>query len=217
MFTTVRDARRTSRGFSLVELLVVIAIIGIIASFYMGALSKALRKAKDLRAEEGIRQDQIGRMADNANGGGREPVPSAATVREDCRAAFREWIDVGQGEKVCVTRLLFRVRDAQEFKAYWHAVIDPSNTDPVMVNSRGLTVTDAQGNPTVLPAEFEATDARAWEFLAVKMGDTTMNGLGVNVLYGDSHIGYVKYPGDFPVCAEVAQLGTEFVQAYGAS
>jgi len=214
------DPKQTFRawktGFSLVELLVVVAIISIIAAFYAATLSKALRKAKEVRAKEGIRQENIGRMADNANSAGSASSRSAdETIRQNCRAAFRRWIDLGQSEKACVTELLYAAQNAAEFKAYYHTLIDPGNNETIEYDGRGVVVKDENGNKYTLaeaPFTGSSTAPVMWEFVAVEMARTTLNGLGLNVLYADGHADYVTYPGKFPACREVAECSQRFLE-----
>lgn len=204
-------------GFSLVELLVVIAIISILAAFYAATLSKAMRKAKEVRAKEGIRQDNIGRMADNANGGESNASQSDEDLRQNCRASFRRFIDLGQSEHSCVTELLYVVQDATEFKAYYHTLIDPANTEAIEYNGQNPVVKDGSGNKyTLSPVPFSgsSTIPVMWEFVAVEMAKTTLNGLGLNVLYADGHTDYVTYPGKFPACREVAECSQQFIEDY---
>lgn len=210
--------RAWSAGFSLVELLVVVAIIGIIAAFYASTLSKALRKAKEVRAKEGIRQENIGRMADNANSAGSASSrPSDEALRQNCRTAFRRWIDLGQSERACVTEMLYSVQNVAEFQAYYDTLIAPGNNEPIEYSGQGVVVKDVNGNKYTLPQvpfTGSSTLPVMWEFVAVEMAQTTLNGLGLNVLYADGHEDYLTYPNKFPACREVAECSQQFIEDY---
>ncbi len=210
----VRRAHPALAGFSMVELLVVVAIIAIIAAFYMSSLGKALRAAKQLRNKEGIRQENIGRMADNANiARPSQTIPPDAELRAQCRAAFRRWVDVGREERMCITEMLFVVQSTGEFLAYYHTLVNPNNDAPIERNGAAVVVQDPDGNRHTLQSRSLISDPALpvlWEYLANDPQATTMNGQGIDVLYGDGHDGYLTYPGPFPACREVADCGQRY-------
>lgn len=209
---------RSSKGFSLVELLMVVAIIGLIMAMYMSTFAKVQRKAKQVVAGEAVRQHGIGRMADNANFARRPPEEPA--TREESRAAYRQPIRTADGD-VFITRPTYSVSSTAEFKAFWNTVINPDAMGPLEYNGNRLIAEDEDGNRFELasvPEDYGIQDARfanavvGWEFLSTRMSDTTLEGLGANVLYGDGRIEYVRYPGPFPVNETVAKLSRRFLQ-----
>lgn len=198
-----------TRGHSLVELLVCIAIIGVIASMYLPVLAKARRKAEEVVVKEGLRQNYIGRMARNVN----SSAPfTAAYSREECREAFRFTIPMAKGETIA-TRLLYVVNNEDEFRAYWHTFINPAATGPTPSDY----MTDENGNQYALvPVESYiqrggAPVPEAWEFISTDLRDTSSGTASTNVAYTDSHVEFVRYPGDYPACAVVAELSHRYV------
>jgi len=202
------------KGFSLVELLMVVAIIGILMSMYLGTLSKAQRKARQVVAVEGMRQKNVAAMAGQPD----RPHPPTDTddeerFRETCRMAFRE--DVG--DEIYITRLLLEVNDDAEFRAYWHTLINPDASGPLTYDGENLVVHDEDGRAFAL-LPLDAYDprpgdpARGWEFLSTHLGDMNAGTVGVNVMFWDGHVEYVRYPGPFPVTATVAELSRRFIE-----
>lgn len=213
---------RRRDGFSLVELLVVVAIIGILAAMYASTFIKVRDKANQVVAKEGMRQGNIGRMADDANSARphRKPPPDSETVREQCRAAFRE--EVGDG--VVVSKPVYLVRNDEEFRAYWHTVLNPDNEDPVAFDGSHLVATDPEGNSYTLRIVDGFLDshtagdtdaALAWEFFSTHLGDGNTASIGASVLFIDGNVQYVRYPGQFPVTETVATLSHQFMQDFG--
>lgn len=206
----------TKRGHSLVELLVCVAIIGVLMAMYLPALSKARRKAEEVAVKEGLRQDYIGHMADRANApNARIPSPT----REQCRTAYRQYMTTTGGQ-VLATRLLYAVKDEAEFRAYWNTLINPDATAPLEFDrSGGVLATDEAGNRYVLPTMDSYRMGRgpalpeAWEFLSTNLAETTSGTLGTTVLYSDSHVEYVRYPGSYPACVAVAELSHRFMDS----
>ena len=209
-------------GFSLVELLVVVAIIGILAAMYASTFIKVREKAKQVVAKEGMRQGNIGRMADDANSARRQRIapPNSEAVREQCRAAFRQ--EVGDG--VVVSKPLYLVRDDAEFRAYWHTVLNPDNDDPIGFDGAHLVATDEDGNAftlQVVDGHLDSTTAGstgavlAWEFFSTHLGDANTASIGASVLFIDGNVQYVKYPGQFPITQTVAELSHQFMLDFG--
>jgi len=200
----------------MVELLVVVAIIGIIASMYMVALSRARSKAKQVAAVEAIRQKHIGKLADTANIA--RPQKKERPGRKKCREAYRQTLETGSG-KTLVTRLLYVVENEAEFRAYWHTLIDLDASGKLEFRNGGLVASDEEGNEHVLaPLDVNLLQSNgesfpvSWEFLSRDMSEMSSGSIGANVLYSDGHIEYVPYPGDYPVCPTVAELSHRFVE-----
>lgn len=206
-------------GFSLLELLIVVAIISILMSMYMSTLSKAQRKAEQVAVAEGIRQQRLGRMADSANiardsGASRE---SDDTLRSQCRSAYRQTIPTGKSEAF-VTETLYCVQNEAAFRAYWHTLVNPEANAPLEFEGGSAVALDESGNRFVLKPQGTqpgGTHPVEWEFLSTNLTETTLSGLGVSVLYGDGHMGYVRYPGEFPACRVVAELSQRFIEMTG--
>lgn len=205
---------RSSRGYSLLELLICVAIISILMAMYASTLSKALAKAKQVAATEGMRQQGIGRMADSANSVRPDQRQSVdALLRAECRAAYRQWVDLGQSQTYA-TEMLFVVRNEAEFRAYWHTLINPENDAELERSGNGIVARDESGEEYVLLPQdtfIGETYPVGWEFLSTNLGDTGLNGLGLNVLYSDGRVAYLTYPGGFPACRAVAELSQQFV------
>lgn len=213
---------RRHGGFTLVELLVVVAIIGILSAMYASTFIKVREKANQVVAKEGMRQGNIGRMADDANSARPQRIaPSdSAAVRVQCRAAFRE--DVGNG--VFVSKPLYLVESDAEFRAYWHTVLNPENDDNLIFEGSSLVALDPEGNSFTLAVVDGHLDSRtvgnsdavlAWEFFSTHLGDANTGSIGANVLFIDGNVEYVRYPGQFPVTETVATLSHQFMQDFG--
>lgn len=213
---------RKDGGFSLVELLVVVAIIGVLAAMYASTFIKVREKALQVVAKEGMRQGNIGRMADDANSAGRHAAapPDSEALREQCRAAFRQ--EVGEG--VMVSRPLYLVRNDAEFRAYWYTVLNPENDDLVAFDGSNLVVSDEDGNSFTLQAIDGHLDSvtagsseavLAWEYFSTHLGDGNTGSIGANVLFIDGSVQYVKYPGSFPITPTVAELSHQFMLDFG--
>ncbi|MDX9974056.1 MAG: prepilin-type N-terminal cleavage/methylation domain-containing protein, partial [FCB group bacterium] len=191
--------RRSRAGFSLIELLVVIAIIGILFGMYLSTLHKAIGKAKKVAVTEGMRQEQLGRMADGANSANKSSGPAN---REECRQAFRHKEQTSEGE-ILVTEVRYVVRSDAEFRAYWHTMINYDNPDEPQYAGDSLRAIDEDGNEFSLhPIDANGWSAMnvggktfplMWEFFSTRVADTTTTGLGATVLYNDGHVDYVRY------------------------
>ena len=182
-------------GFSLVELLVVLAIISILMAMFAATLSKVRQRAMQIAYAEAMRQDRIGRLAEDANIVRREPRPRPG--RAACRAAYRQVLKTAKGEGL-VTELRYIVRNEAEFRAYWHTLINPAAAAPLEYDGAGnLLARDPEGRVFELPPvprnAWELVDRYAsvpvmWEFLATDMGNTTLTGLACSVVYSDGRI-----------------------------
>jgi prepilin-type N-terminal cleavage/methylation domain-containing protein len=205
---------RKRNGFSLVETLVVLAIIGILASMLVSALTRARSKAVQRAAVEAGRQWYIGRLADKANIA--RPEGNVRHSREECRDMFRQTFETGSGEMLA-TIPMYIVTNEDEFRAYWHTVINPSASEEPEYEGGKLVARDEEGNEFLLPSIESMTELRktvplAWEFLSTDMSEMKSGSIGANVMYSDGHADYIAYPGKFPVCRTVAELSHRFVQ-----
>ena len=205
---------RRRNGFSLVETLVVLAIIGILASMLVAALTRARDKALQRAAVEAGRQWFIGRLADKANIARHKG--SVRHSREECRDMYRVAFETGSGEMLA-TVPFYIVTNEDEFRAYWHTMINPSASEEPEFEDGKLVARDEEGNEFLLPSIETMTELRktvpvAWEFLSTDMSEMASGSIGANVMYSDGHADYIGYPGKFPVCRTVAELSHRFVQ-----
>lgn len=204
----------SKKGFSLVETLVVLAIMLILMALYLPTLSKAMRKAKEVAGKEALRQQAIGRAADVVNSS--RPT-DARPSRDEARNAFRQTLEIGKGDSMIVSELLYIVKNDAEFRAYYHTLLNPANGDPLTYTNGGyLNAYDENNNLYVLPF-METLGNRngiypvGWEYISTDLGDTSSGTLGANVMYSDGHAKYVRYPDEFPITRTVAELSREFV------
>lgn len=208
--------RRTNQGFSLVETLVVLAIILILMALYLPTLSKAMRKAKEVAGKEALRQQGIGKFADGANAA--KPGKPTPVTREQAREAFRQTLDIGKGDNMLVSEMLYIVTSDDEFRAYYHTLLNPANSNLLEYNPDGsLKAYDVDNNLFSLKSA-EIVDSSsyplAWEFLSTVPTETTSGSSGGNILYSDGHIGYLRYPQGFPMTRTVAELSHEFMENF---
>jgi prepilin-type N-terminal cleavage/methylation domain-containing protein len=206
------------RGFSLLELLICIAIIGILFALQMGTFSRAIGKARRTAAEEAARQGYIGRESDNVNA--VNPFGEEPASKQACRDAFRHYVDTGRNEHI-VSELLYVVRNDDEFRAYFHTMLNRWNGNPPVYEGGMLMARDDDGNvyplPPVLNSHSWTADRHGsyiigWDFLSTDLSETTMDGLTVSVIRSSGSIDRIRYPGDFPVTKTVAQLSHRFVK-----
>ncbi|GMW02328.1 MAG: hypothetical protein AMXMBFR84_34640 [Candidatus Hydrogenedentota bacterium] len=203
-------------GFSMVEMLVVLAIISILMALYLPVLSKAMRKAKDVAAKEGLRQDAIGRYADGANvaGPNNGPLPD----RNACREAFRTLMQTGKQEE-WVTKMLYAARNDDEFEAYWNTLLNPNAADPLEFEGRSVVATDFEGNEYLLPVidDLDVIASRlgnfpvGWTYISTDLSDTSTGNIGGDVLFSGGHVEYVRYPSGYPMSPTVADLSHKFL------
>lgn len=204
-------------GFSLVELLVCMAIIGILAAMYASQFVKVKRKAEEVVVMAQARDSTIGRMSDSANmayaQGGQ------TDLRDLCRRAFREVMPTAKGQ-IWVTRLLFVVNNDDEFRAYWHTLINPDTEGSFMGNPGGaITVKDEDGREFTLTSVDETvrrgsvTSPYMWEFISTDLGETSSGTAGAVVAYTDGHTQYIRYPQQFPITQAVAELSHRYMES----
>ncbi len=207
-------------GFSLVELLVVIAIISILTAMYAAVGVRAISKAKRVAVVEGMRQEHIGRLADNANMARSSPsnTPSTAEeIREQCRAAFRQKMDLG-GRELIFTELLCVVKSEAEFRAYWYTLVNPDATGAVtLAGNRSIVVQDENGQSYTLEWRDRSSmkDREIypviWEFLSTDTKHMSAESLGITVMFSDGHVEYLPYPSRYPATRVVAELSQRFM------
>lgn len=206
---------RRRQGFSLIELLICIGIIGILMALYLPVLSKARHKAVQVAEKEGLRQHHLGKVADGANAG---TTLTSLPDREECVEAFRHEVDLGKHEMV-VTELRYAVQNEDEFRAYYHTLINPDNTTPLEYDEFGsLLAQDPDGNtyalrPIDLLTETE-TVVLAWTFISSVPAESSSGALGADVIYTDGHVGFVRYNDAFPAVPTVAILSHEFMETW---
>lgn len=200
-------------GFSMIETLVVLAIMLILMSLLVPVLTKALRMAKTTAAGEETRQERIGEMATAIHEGGEPEELTPEQVVQKARSVFRR--EGGAGQKKIMSDVLFFVRDDQEFRAYWHTLLNKQNTRlPEFTRKGHLIAFTPEGKRfELVPAQrdFEAGDRIIrWEFISTRLDETGRMDLGGNVVYSDGRLEYVAYPRKFPMTQQVAELSHRF-------
>ena len=206
---------RRNRGYSLVETLCVLSIILILMALYLPTLSKAMRKAKEVAGKEAQYQHAIGKMADSANS---THASDKRPGRSEARDAFRQTLDIGKGDTMLVSEVLYVVKSDDEFRAYWHTLLNPANSAPLSyANGNSLNAYDENNNLYVLPLAEplvgqSGTYLVGWEFISTDLSETSSGTIGGNVLYSDGHSGYIRYPDEFPMTPTVAELSHAFMQ-----
>lgn len=192
------------------ETLVVLAIIMVILTFQVPALTKALRQAKGVAAGEAMHQNNISSMASSSD-------PNFRPKRAEARKAFRRVVDAGKFDAI-VTQMLYVVRDDDEFRAYWHTLLNPNNTKPILFSTNGeLVARTAQGESYRLPLLGAAGGSGesypvGWEFISTDLSETAYGNMGGNVMYSDGRNKYVGYQDDYPMTPTVARLSHKFVK-----
>jgi prepilin-type N-terminal cleavage/methylation domain-containing protein len=207
--------RRGPCGFSLIELLVVVAIISIILGMYMSTFSKVLSRAEQVAVKEGMRQGNLGRLADNANSARSHGFE--APSREACRAAYRQTFETAVGE-VYVTEVLYRITNDAEFRAYWYTMINPDATHELEFEDGALLARDEHGDEVLLvPLDPSGWGdggppvPRLWSFLSTNMGEMSINDMGIEVMFTDGHVERIAYRHRFPATPTVAELSHRFL------
>jgi len=214
---------RRQHGFSLVELLVVIAIISILAMMQLRVGIKAIRQAKAVAIGEGMRQNRIGQMADNANRGRLSGDP--VTTRERCRETFRQMYenDVAQASgterspltkvQAAVTEVHFALHNDQDFDAYYHTLVDPNASGELEFRGNKLVAKTKNGTEVLLEplSDRIAGVPTMWEFLSTNMAHMTAD-TNIRVMYNDGHVESVHYPSQFPASRIVAELGQDYME-----
>jgi len=204
--------RRAGSGFSLLETLVVLAIIMVLFTLLVPVLTRALRMAKRTAAGEEMRSERVGEMAAAVHEGGPGQMTPEQTVLQ-ARALFRR--EGTAGQKKIVSHLLFSLRDDNEFRAYWHTLLNPANTAlPEFTRNGHLIAFTPEGQRHELPpvdAELRA-GARIikWDFISTRLDETGRMDLGGNVVYSDGRLEYVPYPQRFPMTRMVAELSHRY-------
>ncbi|MCC6489578.1 MAG: hypothetical protein IT364_18920 [Candidatus Hydrogenedentes bacterium] len=110
----------------------------------------------------------------------------------------------------------YQVANDDEFRAYWHTLIDVANNAPLEFTADGkLIANDEDGNifelKPITPGESMATVPLTWEFLSSDMTETALRSRGITTLFSGSNIEYIPYPGRFPCTPTVAELSHRFV------
>lgn len=205
-------------GFSLIELLVVVAIIGILVGMYLAVFSKVLVKAHKVEAVSAGHQTNIARLADNANIA--RPGPTKGADRDTCRKAYHQTVETSSGP-IVGTELRYHVTNDAEFRAYWHTLINPAASGALEFNKDGsLVARDETGTVYNLePIDDNGWSAMnklgtfpvMWEYLSTNMGEMNNNETGINVLFNDGHIAYMRYGEGFPASPTVATLSRRFL------
>jgi prepilin-type N-terminal cleavage/methylation domain-containing protein len=183
---TPRQKQQRRQGFSLLEVLLVIAIIAILFAVSLPTYSRAIGKARDVAGTEAMRQENIGRQADNANSVG--PDGQIIVSREMARLAYRREVDTGKST-MFVTELVCMVTNEAEFEAYWHTLIRPGATSDLQfaAGARYLLATGPYGDTYELPIlhDIDAlTDHYGsfpvlWDFLSTNLSEMSTGNIGV--------------------------------------
>ena len=198
------------RGFSLLELLLVIAALGIIMAMYLSVFAKVRANAKDVVTDEAMHQEQVDHAARV-----RLQGPGRLTARAAYRS-MREWRD----RREFSTALLYRVRNDQEFEAYWYTLIDKEAEGELVFESNNLVAKDKNGNEYLLRSfeNYKGSDRAyagvvlSWTFVSTYAGDMDSTGAEHLVWYGDGRGRYYRYPSTFPISQTVAELSRKFMK-----
>jgi len=200
-------------GFSMIETLVVLCIIMILMTLLVPVLTKALRMAKTTAAGEEMRQERVGEMATAVHEGNDSGELTPEQVVQQARSSFRR--EGGQGQKKILSDVLFQVRDDQQFRAYWHTLLNKQNTQlPEFTRKGHLIARTPEGQEFELPPVERDSEGPShvvrWEFISTRLDETGRMDLGGNVIYSDGRREYVAYPREFPMSRQVAELSHRF-------
>lgn len=206
-------ATRRTRGFSLLELLVCVAIIGFLLAMYSSSLTKAMRMAKDTATGEAMRQGNIARQSEP----GERALANSEALRQQARDYFRRTVNNGT-EDALITQILFKVETDDEFRAYYHTLLNPENTEPLVIDQGVLLAKDELGRVFNLTSIDKAgttpsaSFAIAWQFLSTNGAEMGGFSRSIRVQYNDGRVLSLIYPDRFPVSPTVAELGHEFMK-----
>jgi len=206
---TALDSRRG--GFSLLELLICVAIIGVLMALSSQALSKAFRAAKQTAAAEGMHQEQIAGLVEGS------PEWNAANLRNHAREKYRKIIDTGKQDSI-ITELVFHVHTDEEFRAYWHTLLNPERTENLEFTSDGrlIATDDADNTSYLVRMEHDClysgeAHPSMWDYLSTSLSDMSTGSTTIQVLYLDGDIQKIKYGRTFPATRTVADLGHRYM------
>ncbi len=182
-------------------------------SMYLAVFGKVRQKVNTVVAQEGLHQQKVSTMADIG------PSLKLAT-KAQCRAAYR----VAIGKDQYVSRVNYWVTTDEEFRAYYHALLDPKNDEePEFEGNRLLAVDPATGNEhRLLPVSAAIMNKPtygflpvAWEFYSTHPEDMNRGDYKLEVLYADGRIVLIAPPNEFPFSQVVAELSHEFMKNAG--
>ncbi len=200
-------------GFSMIETLVVLCIIMILMTLLVPVLTKALRMAKTTAAGEEMRSDRVGEMATAVHEGNKSAAWTPQEIVQHARTLFRQ---EGQGgQKKILSTMLYQVGTDEEFRAYWHTLLNKQNMQlPEFTRKDYLVAFTPEGARYELPPVERDTPGPAhiirWEFISTRLDETGRMDLGGNVIYSDGRREYVAYPREFPMTRQVAELSHRF-------
>jgi len=210
MTNTNHRVGRRAGGFSMIELLLVVAIIAILMAISMPIYSKAIDKAEGTAAQEGLRQKAIGKAAENANSVRVHFEPRQG--REAAREAFRQTI-LAAGRERIVTQPLYVVSNDDEFRAYYHTLINPFATFDLEWDGLSLIAFDPEGNEYILPpVGVEGRYILAWDYVSTEARYMSTSRSNIKVGYNTGRVETLRYPGEFPATETVAKLSNDFAR-----
>ena len=206
-------SRQFRRGFSMVETLVVLAIMMVLFTLLVPTLTRAVRMAKRTAEGQEMRSEHVGDIAQAIH-----ERPLRLTPQETisvARSNFR--FEDEPGRKKFITRLLYTVRNDQEFRAYWHTLLNPNNTAlPELTRGGELVAFKPEGQRFELLPVHGGTHVPGpaylvkWDFISTRLAETGRGEVGGNVVYSDGRVVYVPYPQKFPMTRQVAELSHRF-------
>ena len=207
------------RGYSMVEMLVVIGLIMLLLTIAVPRYVKAIWLAKQVAMDEGKHQRHIGEWSKNVNSARSGSSTGRMTVerlRAIARARYRQTFDAGKFD-YHLTEVGCGIRSDEEFRAYWHSLIGPDENAKVEISAGSVTVQDEAGNACTLERigtyEYKrhTTYPIAWDFLSTNMQHMTTGNMGITAEYNDGTQAHLRYPGEFPATATVAELSQRFM------